>query len=1172
MPSTIGAGFSLQSVTHYADATIRVRFTHDPLAANPAGANDALNKSNWTVSGPGIMYVTSCGVVSGDPQSIDLFLVAPLTSGTWTVTASTAIQTPSATALGTPTSFQLTASVFSTQKPVSGGAKNLTEESTLRRHLNSALKGKAWEAIIAAIATGDKTNNTNAQLAYDQGFTSTASGIYLDRRVNDEGGERPRNIGISDELFRQYAIKTRAGKLTQKSLLDILEVLYGSDTVRGNATTALMAPFVLTSGDDLKLLIDNTDSVTITFQDADFGQIGAAKAIEVASVITRILRAVKSNAYAVAISDVETGLDKVRIYSGSQGLSSSVKITGGKAQNVLQFPTKLSVYTSGTLPTWTVTKDTTTNTIRFTTTTNPTRLDLTKVEIGDYVNVYGNPFNTSNRGSFAITNVFVGYPGGTFTQYFEIVNSSGVAETPIVQVAENDVLFFRPTLCTIQSTTDRTVVVSQHGGEIDVVLPATTQVVERERKTAAYLHVATAKTITDITRRPSGTAVVTASSHGFAVGDQVIIAGSYPNFTAPSTTAGGAATTSYSLASVTSTLATAAPVGVYHHKVLKLKNGLVVSMGGRQVSGGVGTTLANTFYLTATPSTPASEQTQYTYSWTASGAIPTTTRLFGASYRDDGSATGVIMLTGGINNAGTYLNTAYEYIDATSWSARGTLTTARAAHSQITLNDGNYLVIGGASAATTAISSCELYNVTTSSWGATGSMANTRCDHVAVKLQNGKILVIGGRDLTGGTIFYTGSGDVGVIRQQCELYDPAGGTWSTTGSMTYARIGHQAIVLADGRVLVIGGYGYNPTQSTTAATLKYCEIYDPNTGFWTDVPPLRSARSYFTAQYVSAHNRVYVIGNSSDLINEYLDLTTMTWHKSLAGNVRRKYAESAVFSDNSGIVIIGGENMDSGTGDTSTTNFILTPNSEIIASSGLNGVYRIASVPDANTFTYTTAEKFYTRSVVSGMSATPFKAPTKVSEGPFVFDTNDGLAITSTEATLGQDISNGFQYSKITLSTVGGTDPNPANRFPDAEGWLVFDFGYKNQTAPVKYLGRLSNLELAIDFSFVFPNDITSGAKVCLLSQRAAYEPTNPEEIGSFYATGSSAGRVAASSAIDDAAAAGFEVNKEIVYPGDKGLGGEGLPASGADKLSDKVAIWAGDDVEDEVDTAREDS
>ena len=60
-------------------------------------------------------------------------------------------------------------------------------------------------------------------------------------------------------------------------------------------------------------------------------------------------------------------------------------------------------------------------------------------------------------------------------------------------------------------------------------------------------------------------------------------------------------------------------------------------------------------------------------------------------------------------------------------------------------------------------------------------------------LPNGKVLVAGGYN------------DVGILTS-AELYDPASGTWTATGSLTTARQLHTATLLPNGKVLVAGGY------------------------------------------------------------------------------------------------------------------------------------------------------------------------------------------------------------------------------------------------------------------------------------------------------------------------------------------------------------------------------
>ena len=62
-----------------------------------------------------------------------------------------------------------------------------------------------------------------------------------------------------------------------------------------------------------------------------------------------------------------------------------------------------------------------------------------------------------------------------------------------------------------------------------------------------------------------------------------------------------------------------------------------------------------------------------------------------------------------------------------------------------------------------------------------------------------------------------------------ELYDPATGSWTTTGRLATKRYLHTATLLPDGKVLVTGGAdSANPNHSLTSA-----ELYDPAIGTWT---------------------------------------------------------------------------------------------------------------------------------------------------------------------------------------------------------------------------------------------------------------------------------------------------------------------------------------------------
>ena len=91
----------------------------------------------------------------------------------------------------------------------------------------------------------------------------------------------------------------------------------------------------------------------------------------------------------------------------------------------------------------------------------------------------------------------------------------------------------------------------------------------------------------------------------------------------------------------------------------------------------------------------------------------------------------------------------------------------------------------------------ELYDPTSGTWSATGSLADARVGHTATLLLNGKVLVAGGYNAAS------------LVLASAELYDPATGTWSETGSLATARSSHTATLLPNGIVLVAGGFGTN---------------------------------------------------------------------------------------------------------------------------------------------------------------------------------------------------------------------------------------------------------------------------------------------------------------------------------------------------------------------------
>ena len=110
-----------------------------------------------------------------------------------------------------------------------------------------------------------------------------------------------------------------------------------------------------------------------------------------------------------------------------------------------------------------------------------------------------------------------------------------------------------------------------------------------------------------------------------------------------------------------------------------------------------------------------------------------------------------------------------------TWTGTGRLGTARYWHTATLLPNGKVLVAGGTDDTnyppTTYLSSAELYDPGSGTWTATGSLLTARQLHTATLLPSGKVLVAGG---------HGSDGDL----SSADPYDPASGTWTATGSLS----------------------------------------------------------------------------------------------------------------------------------------------------------------------------------------------------------------------------------------------------------------------------------------------------------------------------------------------------------------------------------------------------
>ena len=181
-----------------------------------------------------------------------------------------------------------------------------------------------------------------------------------------------------------------------------------------------------------------------------------------------------------------------------------------------------------------------------------------------------------------------------------------------------------------------------------------------------------------------------------------------------------------------------------------------------------------------------------------------------------------------------------------------------------------------------------------STWTATGSMT-TPLNGPTVLLADGRVLVVGGL------------GESGIGLSSAELYDPRTESWTATGAMIEGRLLHTATLLPDGTVLVAGGQS---SSGMAVPRLESAELYDPRTESWTATGPMNEGRALHTATLLP-DGTVLVAGGlmsgRSDMLvsAEVYDPRTGSW-TATGGMIEARTAHTATLLDDGSVLVTGG--------------------------------------------------------------------------------------------------------------------------------------------------------------------------------------------------------------------------------------------------------------------------
>jgi hypothetical protein len=254
---------------------------------------------------------------------------------------------------------------------------------------------------------------------------------------------------------------------------------------------------------------------------------------------------------------------------------------------------------------------------------------------------------------------------------------------------------------------------------------------------------------------------------------------------------------------------------------------------------------------------------------------------------------GRVLVAGGYN--GDY-PTSLEVFEPSTNQFRnaGSLIEARSGHTATLLPDGRILFAGGVGHGWTFLRSAELYDPATGRSERVGSMSVPRESHTATLLQDGRVLIVGG---------HSGRRQNMAVYSSAEIFSVQSQRFESTGTLGTPRHKHDAVKMADGRVLVIGG-----ADRSDRVYYATTEIYDPRTGVFERGPFMASARYKIAGTAILLPDSNVLVTSGSQAA-ELLDVTHGQF-RAVGGRLPAALRFAAAAPLRNGDVVIAGGYVD----------------------------------------------------------------------------------------------------------------------------------------------------------------------------------------------------------------------------------------------------------------------
>lgn len=247
----------------------------------------------------------------------------------------------------------------------------------------------------------------------------------------------------------------------------------------------------------------------------------------------------------------------------------------------------------------------------------------------------------------------------------------------------------------------------------------------------------------------------------------------------------------------------------------------------------------------------------------------------------------------------------------------------RASHTSTLLKDGRVLIAGGfydRDGETVFLNTAEIYDPETGEFTPTGNMTSQRVSQNAVLLSDGRVLLVGGWENS-------------VRSSLLEIYDPETGTFSVAAHLPTHRDGTTSTLLNNGKVLVTGGI------ESRGVFLDEALLFDPANNSVTRAAKMNFPRFSHTSTLLD-DGRVLITGGESPsgILSEaeIYDPETNTFIPTAGMNVKR-YKHAAILMNDGNVLVVAGSDERDWNGKYNTAEVFLTEENKFIPASDLSG-------------------------------------------------------------------------------------------------------------------------------------------------------------------------------------------------------------------------------------------